>query len=237
MKSGIKTLIAISGLTIAFGYMEASVVVYLRALYYPNGFDFPLASMSPVILSVELGRELATLVILATLGYLTGKTAGQRFAWFLYAFAMWDIFYYVFLKLWLNWPAQWLTWDVLVLLPTTWVGPVLAPLLVSFTMVGLAGLILCNEQRNRVLRFRGIPVVLLVLGAAVVFLCFIGDYSGFILEHFSPGDLFNPASFNQVADVAYRYVPRHFMWGWFAGGEVLVLAGGCLAWYRRVAVR
>ena len=37
---------------VAMGYLEAAVVVYLRAIYYPEGFSFPLKPMDAGILGV-----------------------------------------------------------------------------------------------------------------------------------------------------------------------------------------
>ena len=41
---------------VALAYIESSVVVYLRALYYPQGFGFPLEEMSLFIYLTEAGR-------------------------------------------------------------------------------------------------------------------------------------------------------------------------------------
>jgi hypothetical protein len=82
---------------IAMGCLEAIVVVYLRELFYPQGFDFPLHDMPPHLILIELSREVATLVMLLMVGHLAGNTALQRFAFFAIGFAVWDIFYYVFL--------------------------------------------------------------------------------------------------------------------------------------------
>jgi hypothetical protein len=114
---------------IAFGFLEATVVVYLRQLYYPEGFDFPMIWASLELFRIELIRELSTLTMLLSIGILTGRNAIQRFAWFLYAFAIWDIFYYIALKILIGWPPSLLTWDLLFLIPVAWNGPVLAPVL------------------------------------------------------------------------------------------------------------
>jgi hypothetical protein len=45
----------------------------------------------------------------------------------MFVFGIWDLFYYVWLKVCLGWPSSLLTWDVLFLIPVPWVGPVLAP--------------------------------------------------------------------------------------------------------------
>src|SRR5215212_2811803 len=57
---------------VAMAYVESAVVVYLRAIYYPRGFSFPLAPMPPDMVAVEIGREIATLVMLLGLAMLAG---------------------------------------------------------------------------------------------------------------------------------------------------------------------
>lgn len=126
----------------AMALLESAVVVYLRAMYYPGGFSFPLGPIDPGIATTESYREVATLVMLFAPGALVSRSGLQRFAWFAYCFGVWDIFYYVFLKLLLDWPASLLEWDLLFLVPTPWVGPVWVPLLISVGLVLLALIIL-----------------------------------------------------------------------------------------------
>jgi hypothetical protein len=117
-------------------WVEAAVVVYLRSMMHriePYQSD-PL----PVIggfASIELPRELATLVMLLTVGWLAGRTWRARLGYAAIAFGVWDIFYYVFLKIICGWPHSLLDWDVLFLLPLPWWGPVLAPVLISLLMI------------------------------------------------------------------------------------------------------
>ncbi len=122
----VRKLIWVTLFAIAFGYVEASVVVYLRAIYYPDMFEFPLKMIRTDHLMVELFREAATIVMLAAAGMLAGSRGWQRFGFFLIAFGVWDIFYYVWLKVTLNWPAALTDWDVLFLIPLPWIGPVIA---------------------------------------------------------------------------------------------------------------
>jgi hypothetical protein len=117
------------------GILEAAVVVYLRRIYYPEGFAFPLDVMDPEILRTELIREAMTLVMLAAVAWIAAERVWSRLMAFLIAFGLWDIFYYVGLKLFLDWPVSLLEPDVLFLIPTTWVGPVLAPVLVAAAWV------------------------------------------------------------------------------------------------------
>ena len=113
------TLILLGIFAIAMGFLEAIVVVYLRALYYPNGFNFPLTMFSQRLIEIEWVREIATVVMIITIAWVAGKNFLQRFSYFLYVFAVWDIFYYVALKVFLDWPASFLTWDLLFLIPVS----------------------------------------------------------------------------------------------------------------------
>ncbi len=138
---------------VAFGYVESSVVVYLRALYYPEGFHFPLVPMDPKLAVNEVVREAATLVMLWTTAALAYPTAKNRLAAFLILFATWDIFYYIFLKVVLDWPASLLTWDILFLIPIPWAGPVVTPVAVALAMLLFGVWMLYEESRGAEVRF------------------------------------------------------------------------------------
>jgi len=129
--------------SIAMAFVEAAVVVYLRALYYPDGFVFPLPLQigCDEVLIVELAREAATLAMLCAIGALAGRRFWDKFAYFILSFGVWDIFYYIWLKVTLGWPASITTWDVLFLIPYPWIGPVVAPVSVACLMV-LIGLLI-----------------------------------------------------------------------------------------------
>jgi len=130
---------------IAFAFVESAVVTYLRAIYYPQGFSFPLRMLGTSHVFVELAREFATIVMLVLIGTLAGSTRWQKFSYFLIAFGVWDIFYYVWLKVILNWPATLFDWDILFLIPLPWIGPVIAPVLISLVMI-VGGLLIIREE-------------------------------------------------------------------------------------------
>src|SRR5262245_6234060 len=100
-----RTIICLTAFSVAMGYLEAAVVIYLRRLYYPHGFDFPLVPITPDIGLIEFLREAATIIMLLGIAVIGGRNLAQRFALFIYSFAVWDIFYYVFLKIFDHWPA------------------------------------------------------------------------------------------------------------------------------------
>ena len=84
-------LAAVILFSIAMGYLESAVVVYLREIYYPEGFAFPLKVMDGGILITEIGRELATLVMLAGIGFIAGRSGLEKFGMFILAFGIWDM--------------------------------------------------------------------------------------------------------------------------------------------------
>jgi hypothetical protein len=122
------------------GYFEAAVVVYLRALYYPEGFSFPLKLIPTGMAVIEIGREAATIIMLLTAAMIAGKLFWERFGYFIILFGVWDIFYYVWLKVTIGWPSGMFDYDILFLIPFPWTGPVIAPVLISLLMtaVGIA---------------------------------------------------------------------------------------------------
>jgi hypothetical protein len=216
-------LIWVTLFAIAMGFMESAVVIYLREILYPAGFDFPLTPISPRLAVTELFRELATLIMLLGAGVLAGKTSSTRFAWFLYAFGIWDLFFYLFLKLILDWPASFLTWDVLFLIPVTWTGPVLSPVIVSCLMILLALVIVNNTSVNQRYGLRLLDWLVLVTGAVIVFLSFVWDYSSFILQHYKPSDLWSMPDNKALFDLALKYIPAQFPWILFSAGCTVIL--------------
>ncbi len=155
----LKRLMIALAFSVAFAYIESAVVVYLRAIFYPDGFTFPLAMFDLTNLGrrlglTEIGREAATLVLIVTAAWLFGGNRQERVAYFLLIFAVWDIFYYAWLKVLLDWPASMMDWDVLFLIPRLWASAVLYPVLVSIAMVALAVVILYRSAQKRPLIVR-----------------------------------------------------------------------------------
>jgi len=160
---------------VAFALVESSVVVYLRALYYPAGFSFPLRLMEIAHLGVELGREIATMVMLVAIGVIAGGRPWERFGYFLIAFGVWDILYYFWLWVLLGWPRSLLEWDVLFLIPVPWIGPVLAPLLISAMMIGIGAAITLRIHRGRAFLPGRASWAVALLGTAVILFSFTSD--------------------------------------------------------------
>ena len=159
--------------SIAMAYLEAAVVVYLRMIFYPEGFQFPLKLMPTSTLLIELGREVSTIVMLVIVGFMAGKALLEKFFYFMFCFGMWDIFYYVWLKVMLDWPASLLTGDILFLIPVPWIGPVLAPVVVSLSMIITSIWCIHLQDHGFELKLHKPIVLLAFLGVFVVFISFI----------------------------------------------------------------
>ena len=142
-KEIIKKIIFITLFSIAFGNVEAMVVVYLRRVLPP--FDETVVGTvdSLVILFKNYGvyhieqiREMFTMIMLVSFSALCGKNLLERFAAFCLSFGVWDIFYYIFLNLLIDWPETIFDIDVLFLVPTPWIAPVILPVGISMMMIG-----------------------------------------------------------------------------------------------------
>ena len=120
----------------AMAWVESAVVFYLRTMinriepYQPHPLPL-IGGLGPA----ELVREAATLIMLLMVGILAGRTWRSRLGYLAIAFGVWDIFYYIFLKLLCGWPHSVLDWDILFLLPLPWWGPVLPPVSIALLMI------------------------------------------------------------------------------------------------------
>jgi hypothetical protein len=144
------TAVVVLVFAVAMAYLESAVVVYLTlALGGQVGEIFPLrpAIEAGELVAIEVGREAATLVMIATVGVLVGRTWVERLAWSAVVFGAWDIGYYAWLYVFAGWPASLATTDLLFLIPVPWVGPVWSPVAVSVALVGV-GLLAARSERS-----------------------------------------------------------------------------------------
>ncbi len=214
--------------SIAMGFLESSVVIYLRELLYGGGFQFPMAPIPSHLLLVEIYREAATLVMLLMVGMLTGKNKWERFAFFLLSFAVWDIFYYVFLYLFKGWPSSLLDWDILFLIPLPWYGQVITPLIICVCMLLLASIILDRSKKGFEMKLPRLSLLAMLLGCGWVLLTFVLPYVAAARSQVqsTPGLSIQQALISQ----SERFVPVYFNWWMYAAGIACIL-GGILLFY------
>jgi nitrate reductase NapE component len=203
---------------VAFGYVEAALVVYLRVIYDPVRASLhpeqPPDSLLPLVtlqelraedpehvtrLAIELGRELATLVMLVVAAALARRRRGEWIAFFMIVFGVWDIAYYLGLKAMIGFPQSLLTWDILFLIPLPWLGPVLAPVVVSLTMIGAGCVMLHETEHARPLQARWYHWTGIVAGGLIIIWSFCKDY-----EQTMAGEM-----------------PDAYAWPLFALGEII----------------
>ena len=159
--------LVISGVFAAsFGFLEAVVVVYLRAAVgllpgYQGTLsdvirlseDFyrqskAISQFPKSLLTLEVLREAATILMLLSVALLTSTKSRARAAVFLWTFAIWDIVYYAALWATVRWPLSLRDPDILFLIPVPWLSPVWFPLLVSALVLAAVLLVRVTPSRS-----------------------------------------------------------------------------------------
>jgi hypothetical protein len=217
---------------VAMGFMEAIIVLYIREISYPEGFVFPLNPLPTSLMKAELIRELSTMVMLLTVAWLTGKTFLRRLNAFLFLFGIWDIFYYVALRLFLDWPESLLTWDILFLIPVIWIGPVLAPLICSVTMILMAICFEWLKTKNKITSLRWYELMIIFTGAIIIYITFTYDFSMIILKGNYLSELLSLAENTQFNKILTNYIPEKFKWGTFTVGITIIVFASILVFLR-----
>ena len=136
---------------VSMAYFESAVVVYLRRLYNIDDLMISKPLLEPQIGAIEIGREAASLIMLLAVGWAAGKRFQSRLGFSLFAFGIWDIFYYLWLRIFIGWPGSVMDPDILFYIPLPWWGPVLAPVLIATLMI-VAGIYAVNKED------KGIPM-------------------------------------------------------------------------------
>lgn len=231
MRTTIKIISWVCLFAIAIGFMESAVVIYLRELYYKTGFDFPLKSISHFIAKVEFFREVATIIMLAACGFLSGKNNLQRFAYFILAFAIWDIFYYVFLYIYLGWPQSLCTWDILFLIPIPWVGPVWAPCLLSLLMITGSLFVIFQIEKKPEFKIDRPLWWFVISGAVICIFSFMWDY---LLFTYDSEHKWSILSTKNLFTELETYVPTEFNYPLFFLGFFLMLSPLVFSIYRSI---
>ena len=178
---------------VAFAWVESAVVVYLRKIYFDGVFSFPLVVVweegkhviDPLI-KIEFGREIATIIMLLAVGWAAGRNKFQRFCFFMIAFGIWDIFYYIWLYVMVGWPESLMTWDLLFYVPLPWVGPVITPALIAAAMVGAGLLIIYYQERGYEIRWRWYDMAVELACGLLIIVAFCWDWKNILQV---PGDI------------------------------------------------
>ena len=177
----------------AFAWVESSVVVYLREIYFGGGFSFPIAAgwqdgrfVTDHLMKIEFGREIATIFMLVAVGCVAGKNRLQKFCLFMIGFGIWDIFYYIWLRVMVGWPEGLMTWDLLFFVPLPWVGPVITPVLIALAMFGSGSLLYVFDEKGVTFCFRWFDWVIELGCGLLMITAFCWDWKNILRL---PGDV------------------------------------------------
>ncbi len=195
----------------AMAFVESAVVVYLRAIFYPEGFKVPLKTITDYKIIIEVFREIATIFMLLSVAFLSGKARWERFACFMLSFGIWDIFYYIWLKALINWPASIFDWDILFLIPLPWISPVIAPVSVSLLMIVFSILIASSIQKGRDFKPALISGILALSGIVLILYSFMHDINATL----------------------HQQIPKPYRYELLVIGEILFVAAFLSAYVKR----
>lgn len=204
-------------LALAMAYLEAATVVYLRRVYGITDLVRDVAPYDPALAAIELGREAATIVMIAAAGWAAGRSPQARLGFACYAFGLWDVLYYAWLRVLIGWPASPLDQDILFLIPLPWWGPVAAPLLIALLAVAAGAILVAAAGRDRAVLPRRLEWSALLTGALLALYAFMADALGAL-----PAD----------AEVLSRLRPSPFRWPIYLAG-LLAMAGALWSALRR----
>ena len=209
------TLLVLTAFAIAMALLESAVVVYMRRLYYPDDPMelFPLHFLNSYDPTLELSREVSTIVMIVTVALLAerSKSLTRKFAAFVYVFGMWDLFYYVWLKVLMGWPRTWLEWDVLFLIPMIWLGPWICPALIAILFIIWGGWVLQSPHR---LEFTKTGVAVFVVGSTLGLIAFM-----------QPAAAVSWSGEGEANQRLAEYMPGQFWWWLYLIGLVLMTVG------------
>ncbi len=198
--------LAVTAYAVAMAYAEAAVVAYLRALYGIRDLLRDVPARPDALAWVELGREAATLVMLFAVGQAAGRSRPARWGFFLYAWGVWDLAYYAWLRVLVGFPGSLGDWDLLFLIPLPWWAPVWAPVLAAILLAAFGAAVAIRGEAGMAVRVDWTSVTAVVVGSAAA----LGAVMAPALSHLGAG---------WEAAVAAR--PQAFPWllylaGWLA---------------------
>ncbi|HJN16773.1 MAG TPA: hypothetical protein QGH10_14810 [Armatimonadota bacterium] len=145
-------LVWLTAIGIAFGHIEAACVVYIR--HFMDWVPLPgdlgpemLAELPGWLIVTEQTREMATILMLLAVAALVGRNPLEKIATFLFAFGVWDIVYYIALRVMIGWPESLATMDCLFLIPKAWFAPVWIPMCAALVMVAIGAVMMASIEK------------------------------------------------------------------------------------------
>ena len=189
-----KKLLSVVIFAIAMAYFESAVVVYLRAMYGIKDLLRDTKMVADAYTFIEIGREAATLIMLFIIGLIAGNTWKKKISFAILAFGIWDIFYYIWLYVFLQWPKSLFEWDILFLIPLPWWGPIITPILISILLIVISYLIIIETD----FKISLLDWTIYGLSVVIVLYTFMEDSINVII--FSGGNLaeVRPTNFNWI---------------------------------------
>jgi len=124
-------------------------------------------------LATELYREITTIILLIAAAWLIARSFLQWLCYFVFAFGVWDIFYYIWLFIRIKWPGSLMDWDVLFLIPKPWYAPVIAAIIISLLGISFSLIVIKISEINEKINFKiyyWLPLIFAIIFWQISFL-------------------------------------------------------------------
>jgi hypothetical protein len=181
---------------VSMAYFESAVVVYLRRLYNINDLMISKPLLDPQIGAIEVGREAASLLMLLAVGWVAGKRFQSRLGFTLFAFGIWDIFYYIWLVVFIGWPGSVMDMDILFYIPLPWWGPVLAPVLIAALMIAAGAYAVIKDDNGLPMHANPFDWLAITGGIGIMLYAFMADALNALPANTLTLHTLRPAHFN-----------------------------------------
>jgi hypothetical protein len=181
---------------VSMAYFESAVVVYLRRLYNINDLMISKPLLDPQIGAIEVGREAASLLMLLAVGWVAGKRFQSRLGFTLFAFGIWDIFYYIWLVVFIGWPGSVMDMDILFYIPLPWWGPVLAPVLIATLMIAAGAYAVIKDDNGLPMHANPFDWLAITGGIGIMLYAFMADALNALPANTLTLHTLRPAHFN-----------------------------------------
>lgn len=146
-------LITLLALCIAMAYIDALASFYVRGMIQAGheGAEFATGAVQEMpqrIISLELTRQAAFVLVLLTVAIVAGRNGLQQAGSFIFCVGAWIVLRYIAIRALTDWPASLVELDAVIFLPEPLYAPIWMTLILGLAL-GATGVLLIRSGAAR----------------------------------------------------------------------------------------